>query len=245
MPADPTDAPPPATVGSARRALVEGLTVYGLATAAAAILYQVKFLEGWFHALVAAIFLYLPATVLRRESLDRYGLTADPLRRNLMVFAGAVALIFPLFFGGFIVWQKLACALAPLRPLAPGGCGHAALSFHLRLPPEFVRLAAAEVLVVALPEEFFFRGYLQERLREAWPDARKLLGAPILPVVVASALFALTHLAVQGNPGTLAVFFPGLVFGWMRATTGSVLAGTLFHALCNLYMETLLLGFFG
>ena len=34
-------------------------------------------------------------------------------------------------------------------------------------------------------------------------------------------------------------FFPGLVFGWMRARSGSILPGVLFHALCNLYIETL------
>ena len=33
---------------------------------------------------------------------------------------------------------------------------------------------------------------------------------------------------------TAAVFFPGLVFGWMRARTGSLLPGTLFPVLPGL-----------
>ena len=71
-------------------------------------------------------------------------------------------------------------------------------------------------------------------------------GAPVGRALVAqSALFALCHLAVQGNPATLAVFFPGLVFGWLRARTDSIFAGTLFHALCNLYIEVLHRSFFG
>jgi membrane protease YdiL (CAAX protease family) len=38
----------------------------------------------------------------------------------------------------------------------------------------------------------------------------------------------------------LAVFFPALLFGWLRARTGGIGASVLFHASCNLY--ALLLG---
>jgi membrane protease YdiL (CAAX protease family) len=41
------------------------------------------------------------------------------------------------------------------------------------------------------------------------------------------------------------VFFPGLAFGWMRARTGSLAAGTAFHASCNLLSEILHASFFG
>ena len=41
------------------------------------------------------------------------------------------------------------------------------------------------------------------------------------------------------EPQMLTRFFPGLVFGWMFARTRSILAGTIFHAACNLIMAVL------
>jgi len=94
--------------------------------------------------------------------------------------------------------------------------------------------------VVALPEEVFFRGYLLGRLEAVWPSRRSLFGAPVgAALVVSAVLFALGHFLVDFNPQRLAVFFPALVFGWMRARTGSVAAGALFHAACNLLSEVL------
>jgi membrane protease YdiL (CAAX protease family) len=41
----------------------------------------------------------------------------------------------------------------------------------------------------------------------------------------------------------LAVFFPALLFGWLRARTGGIGASVVFHALCNLYVLSLMRGF--
>ena len=62
---------------------------------------------------------------------------------------------------------------------------------------------------------------------------------------MSSALFALGHLLVIPNPQRLAVFFPALVFGWMRARTGSIAAGATFHALCNVVSDVLHTSYFG
>jgi membrane protease YdiL (CAAX protease family) len=233
-------------------ALVEVALAFVAASAGAAIFYRFgvldRFLPGASHALIAALFLYLPAWLLRRRDLADYGLTTEPVGRSLALFAIASAIVLPLFAIGFRLWAGLSCAAPWLRAIAPGPCvgGAAALHPALRLPDHALRLAAAEVLVVALPEEWFFRGYLQGRLEEIFPARRRLLGAPVgVALVAASALFALCHLIVQGNPATLAVFFPGLAFGWMRARTNSIFAGTLFHALCNLTIEALHRSLFG
>ena len=101
-------------------------------------------------------------------------------------------------------------------------------------------------MVVAIPEELFFRGYLMERLEQVWPPTRRLFGARVgWALVVSSALFALGHLLVIPNPQRLAVFFPALVFGWMRARTGSIAAGATFHALCNVVSDVLHTSYFG
>jgi len=46
------------------------------------------------------------------------------------------------------------------------------------------------------------------------------------------ALFAAGHLSTELNAGRLAVFFPGVVFGWLPlAHPGASGAGLVFHAL--------------
>ena len=62
--------------------------------------------------------------------------------------------------------------------------------------------------------------------------------------ITSAVLFALGHVLVDFNPQRLAVFFPALVFGWMRARTGSLAAGAMFHALCNLLSDVLHTSFF-
>ena len=98
-------------------------------------------------------------------------------------------------------------------------------------------------MLIALPEEAFYRGYLQSTLDVAFPPRLRVFGAQVGPaIVVVSAIFAVGHFATQ-NPGRLAVFFPSLVFGWMREKTGGVGASIAFHAGCNVFSETLMRGY--
>ena len=97
--------------------------------------------------------------------------------------------------------------------------------------------ALTQILLVALPEELFFRGFLQTR----WAALRgtrvvRVLGTEVgweWPAVAAA--FAVVHLPTQGVSG-LAVFFPGLLFGWAYARTRTIWTGTLLHASCNLVL---------
>jgi len=99
--------------------------------------------------------------------------------------------------------------------------------------------------VVALPEEFFYRGYLQTRLRDAWPWGRVVLGVRLGPAFfLTAALFALGHLAIF-QVWRLGVFFPALLFGFLREKTGTVIGAALFHALCNLAVLVLEASFYG
>ncbi len=117
------------------------------------------------------------------------------------------------------------------------------LLFPLR-PAHLANELAAQVLIVALPEEAFYRGYVQGRLEDAWPSRWRWLGAPVGPsILVTSVVFALGHVATIRDPARLAVFFPSLVFGWLRARTGGVGAPIAFHALCNLLSESLMRGY--
>jgi membrane protease YdiL (CAAX protease family) len=225
----------------ARRTVVEVVAMFALATLAAGVLYHaqyVRFIHSNLHALVAVIFLVLPQIALRRRgNIERYGFTLEPLGLGLLIFALTSLVVLPLYAGGFLLVLRFFCAHAPA--LVPGSCARV---WHplLRLPSDFAMMVPAQLLVVALPEELFFRGYLQGRLEEAWPPTRTLWGAPVgWAWVVVAALFALGHYLVSFEPQMLTRFFPGLVFGWMFARTRSILAGTLFHATCNLLMVVL------
>jgi membrane protease YdiL (CAAX protease family) len=112
-------------------------------------------------------------------------------------------------------------------------------SLNLRLGAEASE-ALGQVLVIAFPEEAFYRGYLQSRLNEVWTPRWRVLGASVGPgLVVAAAIFAAGHLATVAAPARLAVFFPAIVFGWLRARTGGIGASVAFHAMCNLYAQAL------
>lgn len=112
---------------------------------------------------------------------------------------------------------------------------------RLRVPLSFgwiPWMILVQTFLIALPEEFFFRGYLQARLDRIRPPRRLPGPIPLTStIVIVSALFALTHLIFTPHPARLAVFFPSLLFGMLRDRTGGLAAPITFHAACNLFVE--------
>jgi membrane protease YdiL (CAAX protease family) len=149
------------------------------------------------------------------------------------------AVVFPPFVAAFAAFVHLLPRLPPglAAALAPYV---GAPAFALRLPGSLALTALLQLLVVALPEELFYRGFLQT----SWARLRPGRGVTVLGArlghgfLATQALFALGHL-VSGQPWRLATFFPGLLFGWLRARTGSVVAPAVVHALSNLLLLTL------
>ncbi len=108
----------------------------------------------------------------------------------------------------------------------------------VRLPDGLALAATGQLLAVALPEELFYRGWMQASWARRGP-ARRVLGAPLGPGFLATqALFAVGHL-VSLQPWRLLTFFPGLLFGWLRARTGDVVAPAVLHACSNLVLLVL------
>jgi membrane protease YdiL (CAAX protease family) len=118
-------------------------------------------------------------------------------------------------------------------------------SFRWQPPAELINLALGQLLVVALPEEAFYRGFLQSALEGRWAHRQvTILGAKVGPgLVLSCAIFALGHLLTIPHPARLAVFGPALLFGWLRARTGGIGASLVFHALCNLFSASLAHGY--
>lgn len=117
--------------------------------------------------------------------------------------------------------------------------------FSLQLPGALLDYVATQLLVVALPEEALFRGYLQTRLGQVFPARSRLFGVELsFPALGCQALlFALLHFLVGFSPYRLAVFFPGLLFGFLRAYRGGIGAAIWFHAMSNLFSEILTRGY--
>ncbi len=224
------------------RDLTEVLLAFLFASICASVFFHlqgVSFLQRNLHVFVAAVFVLLPELLLRkRGGIERYGFTTAPRALGLKVFGGAVAIIFPLFIVGFVGYHRALCAFHPQL-----WCVHLHAP-HLRLPPDFWVGALAQVVVVAIPEELFFRAYVQGRLEEVWRPTVRVLGAPLGRAwFLTAVLFGLGHFLVTFEPQMLTRFFPGLVFGWMYARTRSIFASVLFHASCNLLMEVLVRSF--
>ena len=73
-----------------------------------------------------------------------------------------------------------------------------------------------QLLCVALPEEFFYRGYLQTAFLQWFRSRPKIAKfAPALAIATASFCFAFAHLP-SGNITRLLTFFPGCLFGFLR-----------------------------
>jgi hypothetical protein len=219
-----------------RQVLLVALTVTAVATALSYLLP-----ESW--AATGVGFTFLAATywlVVRHDDISQireFGLSLGgllepaPLSARRLVRDGldaalhalaAAAIIYPCFWFGFRLWWKVdAFHPAPLEPVLADALG--------------------QLLVIALPEEAFYRGYLQTSLERELGKSVSVGGTRVgLGLLLASAIFAVGHLLTELNPTRLAVFFPALVFGLLRARTRGIGSALLFHAMCNLFAAYLL-----
>lgn len=153
----------------------------------------------------AALFLYSPFLYYRGGRKVPWIRVTDVKR--------SIVLLVVLGGGGAAAFY-LASALS-LLPSPPSHGGN--------LSP-FGAFVFRQALLVALPEEVFFRGYLYDALEEkGWE-----------PVSATSLLFAACHLAIHASPYRALTFFPALLFGWGRRKSGNIYVPALLHLLFNL-----------
>ncbi len=212
-------------------------------------------------ALVPILFMWMPVWALRARGVDpdRYPLAIpafDDLGawRRAAGIAGALALAISVpYLPIYHLWQTL--WFPELLDLGceariPGSCAEArrAAAFAPSWPFDdtlvalgwLLQLVGYHLFFVAIPEELFYRGYMQSRLDEVWPPRWKLFGAVVGPGwLVTCAIFAAGHSLVVFQWWHFAIFFPSLVFGWLRARTGGVMAGAFFHAWANVLVALL------
>jgi hypothetical protein len=170
----------------------------------------------------------------RGRSLEAAGIAFLRPLRSLGRTALYAGVFLPLYAAGFLAW----------------GAARGAAVGTWRFPGAdiFAATFLFELARAGLPEEIFFRGFVQPRLA-ALPGGRRGLRVLFVPLtrasVLAAALFAATHIAFEAQLFTVAAaarlltFFPGLLFGALREETGDVVAPALFHALCNATLDAM------
>jgi membrane protease YdiL (CAAX protease family) len=233
------------------------LAVGGLALAKAVSLVEpTGVLAANLAGVAAFLFIALPDARLRArgEGWPDYGVPIHGLRdgrtwrafgKGALVALATAAIVFPAFAAAFWAYAELLPRLPQglARVVAPyGGVPRLAP----RLPDRLALLALVQLVVVALPEEMFYRGWMQT----AWARQDPARGVTVLGARLGAGflwtqlLFAAGHLVVL-QPWRLATFFPGLLFGWLRERTGTVAAPVVLHALSNLFIATLEASFYG
>ena len=221
----------------------EALAVWGAVIGALALLrvvtWSVAALHGIVGAVAVAAFLYMPLRFLERRGQDAHdaGWRFDRLRADLAWSLGVCAVVLPLFGLLFVQFARwLAHVPAQTREwLAPYVWVRG--TFHLEVPLswDFAGQVAGNA-AVAFSEEFFYRGYMTLRFEERWTPLRSALAA--------AALFAVGHLLTPA-PWRLAVFFPALLFAWLRNRTGTIVGASIAHFLCNVWLLVLERSAFG
>ena len=228
---------PSDTSSAARRKVVIELTLLWLVTnllIRAVIAAQTGLgLPDWTLAAVPCLFIYAPVALCRWRGVDSYDYRLYvPAFRDVGAWgqalgqaAALMGVILVPWLIGYHLYQTQLFGHSPQWD---------------RLPDELFTLVLYQVFFVAIPEEFFYRGYMQTRLNEVFHRPYLLGGAAFGAALWVTALyFAFGHSLVVLRWWHPAIFFPGLLFGLLRERTGGVLAPAFFHAACNLLVVIL------
>lgn len=98
-------------------------------------------------------------------------------------------------------------------------------------PTQIIYLAFA----VAIPEEMFFRGFIQERFGNNWKA-----------IIITSLLFSIAHipnLIFHGDYLSPLTFFPSLIMGWLYMKRSNLLPSIIFHLFANLFYNSISFNF--
>ena len=185
----------------------------------------VPFIAQSLSTIVAIVLIYAPIAALwfRRRPIDFLDRGAHAYARSGLAFLLAAAIVFPPFGAAACAWLKVVVGVEGFRWLPF---------------PNFWSVLAYQLILVALPEEFFFRGYFQSAMKRICPARWRILGIEIgWGFFITAVVFAFAHSVIISRWWHFAIIFPALVFGYLRERTGSITAPILFHASSNILMD--------
>lgn len=180
-------------------------------------------LGEWGALVTPIVLLYTPLLIYqkRRLPLDFIDKSWLQVKQSLIYFSLASLVIFPVFLLGAHLYQSFL------------GYSYQSASMN-----GLLNLILGQIIMVALPEEVFFRGYMQKELKTIFKKDYQIgLLSVNKGVLLTSFLFAISHSLITVQWWHLFIFFPSMIFAFLKEKTGTILAPILFHASSNILMQ--------
>jgi hypothetical protein len=193
-------------------------------------LQRIRFFKQNLALFTALLLIYVPMAVLwyRKEKIPFFDLSWRQFLKSIGWFLLTAILVFPLVEVGNRYFQEWF-----FHQHYVGG--------NLR---GISKVAWFHLFLIAIPEEFFYRGYLQFQLNRVWGKPVRFLGTWVgKGYLIAAFLFAFSHSMIVLRWWHFSIFFPALLFGWLKEKTNSITASALFHAACNVYSYWIVLNY--
>jgi|SRR5579871_1968358 len=221
---------------------------------AGSLLPKYPFIELVFTAIVIMFEIVVPIEILKRYKIPArdfniYGHNIDTVLdiflqpqgykrvrpdfkaagKELLVFLRLTLIVFIPYIFAYWTYFKL-------RGLGEGK----ELLVSINWPPELFYQIVIQLFVVALPEELFYRGFLQSAFLRKWPMHKMVFGFPLgKAIILTNIIFALGHIMGSWAWIRLLTFFPGLLFSYLIYKNRSLFSAVLFHASCNILGQLL------
>jgi len=220
--------------------------------------WQNNFLHHYFHGHTVMILISLLAIFVTRKSFGTYAITFRNMRYHLNIASSCLAVVMPLsallilsvlgicqvFLIAYLLKKKQTFSNLPssniilfLFLLV------AAFSLAIFTTPYTKRISGFVfyLFFVGFGEEILYRGYIQSRLNEAFDRSYHFFGVNWgWGIIIASLIFGFSHMGiltlslgeyVLRLPWVFWTFFSGLVFGFIREKTGSIVAPAVVHGM--------------
>ncbi|MBI4411991.1 MAG: CPBP family intramembrane metalloprotease [Deltaproteobacteria bacterium] len=217
-----------------KKILTEPAIAWAVVMAVCIVAYRLKGVP-WISentSLIPAVFLlYTPLTIyfFKKEKIAFLDHSLSDFGRSVALFAVFAVIIFAPALAGNHFYQKMFFSFG----------------YHPASFPKPAEWVFSQLLLVALPEEFFFRGFFLGRMNEAFGKRWRLLGASVGPgLIVTSLVFAISHSLIRIEWWHLFIFFPALAFGWLKEKRGTITASIFFHTTANAFSYWVALHYF-
>lgn len=177
--------------------------------------------------LALIIVVVIPWAFREREgwSWREFGLSLNHLGKYILLGLIGYSLVFPIVTAIFISNPQFDIGVAKAQGFDMERLAHLPLGLLLSLG--LVGLPLLTLLGSALPEEFFYRGYMQGLLTRSIGPAWAFL-------IIAISFSYGHYFAIPGGLGFALRAIPGsLLFGCLYLSTGSIIPGIVAHLLLN------------
>ena len=184
-------------------------------------------LPEWILGVVPLLFIYGPVLLCNIRGVDSWSYPLSiPAFRDISAWRSSFwecmklnLIIWPPFIVIYHFWNSIFFSK----------------SFVGTLPNELLLTILYQLFFVAIPEEFFYRGYFQTRLNDIYPKNWVFFGTPMgKSTIYTGIFFAFGHSIVTFQWWHFSIFFPSLLFSYLREKTGGILSSAMFHASCNI-----------